>query len=224
MIAVVPASEVSLPLAFAAATLLGMRHATDADHVAAVSTIICRERSALRSGWIGAMWGLGHMLTLFAVGAAIILLKWSITPRVGLSLEFSVALMLVVLGVLNLAPHPPHAAPGAAAARLKPFLVGVVHGLAGSAGATLLVVPLIRDARWAFAYLTVFGLGTIAGMLLVTASIAVPASYATLRVPSLQRAVRLASGAISVAFGLYLGYKIGFVDGLLTVGWPGAPP
>jgi len=203
----------SLSLAFVTSLLLGMRHATDPDHIVAVSTIASRERSAVRSSWIGVMWGLGHTLTIFTVGGAIVCFEWSFAPRLGLSMEFTVALMLVVLGLLNLTPHA-HAP--AANSRLKPFFIGVVHGLAGSAAAALLVLPLIDDARWALVWLAVFGVGTIAGMAVVTVAIAAPAAYAAVRVVTLQRGIRLASGAISVVFGLFLGYQIGFVDGLFT--------
>src|SRR5262249_24555782 len=79
-----------------------MRHATDPDHVVAVSTIVSRERSIPRAGWIGILWGVGHTLTILVVGAAIILFGVAIPPRLGLTLEFSVALMLILLGVLNL--------------------------------------------------------------------------------------------------------------------------
>src|SRR6476620_10608870 len=82
--------------------LLGMRHATDPDHVVAVSTIVSREKSIPRAGWIGILWGVGHPRTILVVGAAIILFGVVIPPRLGLSLEFSVALMLILLGVLNL--------------------------------------------------------------------------------------------------------------------------
>ena len=202
---------ISLPLAFLASLLLGMRHATDPDHIVAVTTIVSRERSVRRSMWVGVMWGIGHTVTIFAVGGAIILYKFAFTPRLGLSMEFSVAVMLVVLGALNLASRSgaPVQAP-----RLRPFLVGVVHGLAGSAAATLLILPLIDDVRWALLYLVVFGAGTVAGMALVTMMIAAPSVYAGTRVAGLQRGVRLASGFASVAFGAYLGYRIGFVDGL----------
>src|ERR1700741_4210735 len=81
---------------------LGMRHATDPDHVVAVSTIVSRERSIPRAGWVGILWGIGHTLTILLVGAAIILFGVVIPPRLGLTLEFSVALMLILLGVLNL--------------------------------------------------------------------------------------------------------------------------
>jgi len=204
---------VSLPFAFLASLLLGMRHATDPDHIVAVTTIVSRERSLRRSMGVGVSWGLGHTVTIFAVGGAIVVYKFAFTPRLGLSMEFSVALMLVVLGLLNLASFGAVPSP---VFPLRPFVVGVVHGLAGSAAATLLILPLIDDVRWALAYLLVFGAGTVAGMALVTTAIAAPSLYAGARLAGLQRSVRLASGVASVAFGAYLGYKIGFVDGLFT--------
>ena len=202
-----------LPVAFIASLLLGMRHATDADHIVAVTTIVNRERMPWRSSRIGLMWGLGHTLTIFVVGGAIILFKLAFTRRLGLSMEFCVALMLMVLGYLNLTTGGPITG---AASQLRPFLVGVVHGMAGSAAATLLILPFIDSAAGAVLYLGVFGLGTIAGMMMVTVAIAAPAIFAGDRLGSLQRGMRVASGAVSLAFGAYLGYKIGFVDGLFT--------
>src|SRR5579863_8150296 len=81
---------------------LGMRHATDPDHVVAVTTIVSRERTLLHAALIGALWGLGHTFTILMVGSAIILFKWTIPPRLGLSMELSVGFMLILLGVLNL--------------------------------------------------------------------------------------------------------------------------
>ena len=205
-----------LLLALGSSFVLGMRHATDPDHVVAVSAIAARERSLARAAGVGALWGVGHTVTIIAVGAAIVLYKLAFTPRVGLSLELAVAVMLIILGALNLVDG--RAAPARVSAA-RPLLVGAVHGLAGSAAATLLVLPLIADARWAAAYLLVFGAGTIAGMALMTVMIAAPSVYAAARVASLQRGIRLTSGALSLCFGLYLAHRIGFVDGLFT----GAP-
>src|SRR5690349_25125902 len=81
---------------------LGMRHATDPDHVIAVSTIVARERSIAKAGWIGILWGCGHAFTIAVIGTAIILFGVVIPPRAGLTMEFSVGLMLILLGVLNL--------------------------------------------------------------------------------------------------------------------------
>jgi high-affinity nickel-transport protein len=99
---------------------------------------------------------------------------------------------------------------------LRPFVVGLVHGLAGSAAVALLVLATITDPRWAMAYLVLFGFGTIVGMILITTVIAAPLAYANGRLTRVERHLRLASGLLSVAFGLFLVYQIGFVHGLFT--------
>src|SRR3954471_24747949 len=80
---------------------LGMRHATDPDHVIAVTTIVSRQNRISRAAWTGIIWGVGHTLTILVVGAAIILFDVAVPARLGLSMEFSVALMLVFLGLMN---------------------------------------------------------------------------------------------------------------------------
>ncbi len=194
--------------------LLGVRHAADPDHVVAVSTIVTRSRSVGRAATVGALWGAGHTATILLVGGAIILFKLTITPRVGLAMELVVAAMLIILGVVNLFGQPP--ANDASFATVRPVMIGFVHGLAGSAAVALLVLTTIEDPRWSLAYLVVFGLGTVAGMMLVTAAIAVPLAFGAVRVAGLHRHLRLASGALSVAFGLFLVHQIGVVDGLFT--------
>jgi len=203
----------SLLLTFITSLLLGMRHATDPDHIVAVTTIVTRERSVAKAAWIGAVWGIGHTITLLVVGGAIILFKVAMNARLGLSLELCVAIMLIVLGLLNLFNVRARTSDINAA---RPFLVGVVHGLAGSAAAALLIVPLIDDPRWAALYLLTFGLGTIVGMALITLTIAFPSLLAAAHLPNFQRSLRVASGAVSLVFGLYLVHRIGFGDGLFT--------
>ena len=196
--------------------LLGMRHATDPDHVVAVTTIVTQQRSLARAARTGALWGIGHTATICLVGGAIIVLKVqlsAIPPRVGLTMEFAVAVMLVVLGLLTLAAGERRVVDSTA----RPLTVGFVHGLAGSAAvATLPQVALIPNPLWALAYLSVFGVGTIFGMLLVTVSIAAPSLLAVQRFAGLNRTLRIASGVASIAFGLLLAHRIGFVDGLFT--------
>lgn len=203
----------TLALTFLVSLLLGLRHATDPDHLVAVAAIVSREGATRHATRIGVLWGLGHTLTILLVGGAIIAFKVTFTPRLGLSMEFVVAIMLIVLGVLNL-----HAAqrPDPGVPTVQPFLVGIVHGLAGSAAATLLVLPLIDGPRWAAVYLLVFGVGTVIGMALASLALAAPAAHAARRVRGLERGVRLASGAVSLAFGIYLAVRIGVVDGLFT--------
>lgn len=196
--------------------LLGMRHATDPDHVVAVTTIVSQQRSLARAARTGVLWGIGHTATILLAGGVIILLKVqiaSIPPRLGLSLEFAVAVMLIVLGLVTLAGSERRVADSTA----RPLTVGFIHGLAGSAAVvTLPSVALIPDPVWAVGYLAVFGLGTIAGMMLITASIAAPALFATRRFMGMNHKLRIASGVVSIAFGLFLAHHIGFVDGLFT--------
>jgi high-affinity nickel-transport protein len=220
----------SLPSILVLGFLLGMRHATDADHVVAVTTIVSRDRTVRGAARIGSLWGAGHTLTILGVGGAIILFDLVIPPRLGLALELVVGLMLVILGGLALRPgSDAHEGAHAAIARadrrlgqlrgyayLRPLLVGVVHGLAGSAAVALLVLGSIRDPRWALAYLAVFGGGTIAGMVLITTALAVPLAAATGAFARAGRWLAVAAGVASVALGLFLVYRVGFVDGLFT--------
>jgi uncharacterized membrane protein (DUF441 family) len=99
---------------------------------------------------------------------------------------------------------------------VRPVVVGLVHGLAGSAAVALLVLATIRDPVWAMAYLLLFGAGTIVGMMLITAAIAVPFAYTATRFAAVHRYLGVASGLVSLAIGLFLAYQIGLVDGLFT--------
>ena len=208
--------------AFSAAALgflLGLKHATDADHVVAITTIVSRERSFHRAAWIGGLWGIGHSLTVFLVGGALVIFRVAMPPRVGLALEFGVALMLILLGFNNLRG-------GAGATHshdiplkfngIRPIAIGVVHGLAGSAAAALLVLAAIPETNYALAYLFIFGVGTIAGMTLITALLAVPSVYAADRVVKLQHGIRLAAGALSLAFGIFVAREIIVSGGLFS--------
>lgn len=218
---------------------LGMRHATDSDHVVAVTTIVSRERSPVSALWVGALWGLGHTATILVVGGAIVLFGWVIPPRVGLSMEMSVAVMLIVLGAMNLSgalkgiqqaashahPHPP-AGDGAAPhvhvrGPLRPLVIGVVHGLAGSAAVALLVLATIKSAGLALVYLAVFGAGTVSGMMLLTAAMSVPIRALSKRFDHAEQTLGRVTGLVSLVFGLFLAYQIGIADGLLfgTPNW-----
>lgn len=213
--------------ALALGFLLGMRHATDADHVVAVATIVAREQRVLAALRVGTLWGIGHTATILLVGGAIVLFGLVIPPELGLSLEFSVAVMLVLLGALNLlwaAREPSNSAePGASSVslpgrpRLQPLLVGSVHGLAGSAAIALLVLATLRDTAFALVYLAVFGFGSVLGMALLTSALAAPLAFASRRFASFTRSLCGISGAVSVAFGLFLIYQVGVVDGLFSL-------
>ena len=191
-----------------------MRHATDADHVVAVATIVSRQRSLPRAAAIGALWGLGHTLTLLAVGGAMIALKLAMPPWLGLTLELIVAVMLVVLGVASVVSGQRSNRMVDSSAR--PLIVGTIHGMAGSAAFTLLALPLIASPLLAAGYLVLFGVGTIAGMVVVTLAIALPSLYAAHRIDCARHVLRYAAGFASIAFGLYLAHQVGFSHGLFT--------
>jgi high-affinity nickel permease len=228
---------------------LGMRHATDPDHVIAVTTIVSRQRSISQAALIGAFWGLGHTITIFGVGTAIILFNVVIPIRLGLSMEFSVSLMLVVLGLWNLAgflrsapatavhthshahgglvhshahSHPADELTSEMPAKsglfqyFRPLMVGIVHGLAGSAAVALLILATIRNPTWAIIYLLIFGIGTIAGMMVITMSIASTFRFVGNRFTKFNQRLAMMSGLVSVAFGAFLAYQICFVQGLLS--------
>ena len=246
-------STLSLVAILALGFFLGMRHATDADHVVAVSTIVSRERRLSSAALIGALWGAGHTLTILGVGAAIILFTLVIPPRLGLTMEFSVGIMLVLLGVLNLRGfrkevgtvtgsldhshtrdpqshiqtstehhHPSLSTLDRAWGRwtlyqwCRPLIVGLVHGLAGSAAVALLVLTTLHNTHWAVAYLLVFGVGTIAGMMVITIALASALRFSAARSQWLNRYLGTAAGILSVAFGLFITYQMGFVHGLFT--------
>jgi high-affinity nickel-transport protein len=184
-----------------------------------------------RAAGVGALWGVGHSLSLLAAGGALVLLRIAVPARVGLALEFGVALMLVALGVLNLRPGAGRADarrdagqrdPERDTAR-RPFLVGTVHGLAGSAGVALLALAAIPSPGWALAYLVVFGAGTVVGMVLVTALVAAPAALAGARLVRARPALRVAAGALSVAFGLALARDVVVDGGLFAPAFAPAP-
>lgn len=204
--------------------VLGVRHAADPDHVVAVAAITARSRRLLPATLLGAVWGLGHSLTLFAAGGAILAFNLSVPARLGLALEFAVALALVAVGALNLRRDHGHAHDdlGERIPAGRAFVVGIVHGLAGSAAVALLVLATVRDLRGGLAYLGVFGLGTLAGMALVTTGFAAPLSAGARRWPRFGVTLRVATGLLSVAFGLWLAWHIGWVDGLFVAytHWP----
>ena len=228
--------------------VLGIRHSTDTDHVVAISTIVTRQRGIRGAALIGGLWGLGHTLTIFVVGCFIILGGVVIPPRVGLSMEFSVGLMLILLGLLNLsglmqkltawfrsrsssakqvldylAPSAEAAAPESVSSLpsgffhcLRPLAIGLVHGLAGSAAVALLVLSTIHKPLWAIVYLVIFGGGTMLGMMCMTMAMSMPLAYAGDRLPKLSRYLTTASGVVSVCFGSFLVYQLGFLGGLFT--------
>lgn len=217
--------------------VFGLQHATDADHVVAVASIVSRTGRFTSGALVGAFWGLGHTVTVAAAGIAIVAFNVTVTPRAGLSMELAVAVMLMGLGVARIArlmrdrderQAPPtgahrHDAPGlrlvlrtlGPAQAVRSTLTGLVHGLAGSAAVALLVLSTVRNPYAAVGYLLVFGLGTITGMTAITGLLSVPFVAPVPFLFRFRRALALGTGLLSLGLGLYLAVHIGFVDGLL---------
>jgi hypothetical protein len=223
--------DASLVTALGLGLLLGLRHALDADHIAAVSALVTRERSVVRSCVLGAFWGAGHTAALLAAGAGMIAFRLTIAPAVEAALERVVGLVLVLLGghVLlrtlgALVVHGHEHTHGAATHRHvhlhlgstegahvhlvrlggRPFLVGLLHGLAGSAALMLLVLGTIPSPVGALAYILVFGLGSTAGMLLLSGLVGLPFALATQRAEGLRTALQVGAGLASVALGVWM--------------------
>lgn len=213
--------------------LLGLKHALDADHVVAVSTITSQTKSLKKAARIGAFWGLGHTTTLLVTGIIVLALGLTIPERLGLGLEFVVGLMLVVLGArvlmrirkdrLHIHKHnhdeTTHAHLHAHAdnpthehAHMS-FAVGMVHGLAGSAALMLLVLATVRSLPLGILYILIFGLGTMIGMAVVTMLISLP-FLAAGRIQRVHSGLTLAAGLASIALGCVTMWEIGMVQGL----------
>jgi high-affinity nickel-transport protein len=221
---------------------LGLRHALDVDHLAAVSTLVSTRRSLWGASMVGAVWGFGHTAALLIASIGVIALHTHIPPEVARGLELCVALMLVGLGAnllrtlwrgghLHLHPHThdghahvhPHVhEPGTehrhqhARVGGRPFLVGLVHGLAGSAGLMLVVLATIPSPALAFGYVAVFGAGSIGGMMAMSSLLGVPLALATERFERVERLLKTGAALASIAVGVALAWSIGMDAGLLS--------
>ena len=212
-------------------SLLGMRHALEPDHLAAVSTLVAQEHNGYKAAWLGACWGAGHTFTLVVVGAALVLLRTQMPPTVATLFELSVALMLIGLGVRAVLVaarqgpsgpvhehhhgHMVHVHRGAAAhihvgawtlAR-RPLLVGAVHGLAGSGALTALVLTTLPTPAAQLIYMVVFGLGSTLGMAALSGVLGWPLARVG-RNRALARCVSAAVGCVSIALGMAWGYPL----------------
>ncbi|MBI2854249.1 MAG: urease accessory protein UreH [Chloroflexi bacterium] len=245
--------------------LLGVRHAFDADHLVAVTTIVSEYRNPLKAIWIGVSWGLGHTTSLLLAGILLLVLGVRLPENMALFFEFMVGVVLIILGVqtfwmlrhrrIHVHPHSSGEAhvhfhsheeneshahhsptrnvlqflvagivPGehqryAARGALKPFfrlksyLVGTVHGLAGSATLMLLVLVNLGSTWTGVWYILVFGLGSVLSMGLVSIFVSTPFTLSR-RLPRLNRVIQGAAGAFSIGFGAVLMYQVGVLHGL----------
>lgn len=209
---------------------LGMRHAVEPDHLAAVSTLATEHRTPRAGLWLGALWGLGHSLSLLLVGGGLALVGAQMPDRVEAGLELLVAVMVVVLGVRAvwrsvkegragaIATHTHgdvvHAHPTASehvhlrswTFATRPLLVGVMHGLAGSGALTALVVAELPSVSARLAYIAVFGCGSVVGMALLTGLAGLPLRRLA-QLPRFAAGLLGVAGLVSIAVGLWWGVE-----------------
>lgn len=208
--------------------LLGMRHAFEPDHLAAVTTLMTGERSSAKAAWLGAWWGLGHTLTLVLAGALLVVLKVEMPAMAERVFEFGVVVLLTGFGVramyqgvsqVSAGPTHTHGKPKAASSWFadrwtiaRPLLVGAVHGLAGSGALIALLVPSLSSTAARLAYLVLFGVGSTLAMAALSGLL----GWQIARMGAHRSFVRnmsLAVGGVSTALGVYIGYPL--IAGLL---------
>jgi sulfite exporter TauE/SafE len=224
--------------------LLGLKHATEADHLAAVSTIVTERKSLFSSAIIGGVWGLGHTISLFVAGVFVLLFKFQITERTEKILEFGVGVMLILLGLnvlrkllkgghlhfhahehgerVHVHPHiherekdEPHTHHGFSFSP-RALIIGMVHGLAGSAALMLLIIPTIESQTLGLLYIIVFGVGSIGGMMLMSFLVGLPFTLTASRFNRFNHILQSIAGLVSVALGLFIVYEKGITEGLFS--------
>ena len=227
------ATEISMIALLGLGFLLGLKHAVEADHLAAVSTIVADGKNILGSAIVGGFWGVGHTITLLLIGALVIFFKFTISGTLETKLEAVVGVMLVILGVNTLRKlrkkekihvhtheHEGHKHTHIHThedekketthhfSKLSPrsMIIGMVHGIAGSAALMLLIVPTIDTAGLAMLYILVFGIGSIGGMILMSLLIGLPMHFTAGRFQALNRILVGVAGMLSFGLGVFIVY------------------
>jgi hypothetical protein len=193
-------------LSFGAA--FGMLHALEADHLAAVAALAARDRTVAGTLRQGIAWGVGHTLTLLAFGCAVLLLGAAVDDRTARGLEAVVGAMLVALGVdlLRRLLRADTVARTEARMPLRAVAVGMMHGLAGTAALVLVVLDRTGSPLGGAAYILAFGVGSIAGMALLSAAISMPLRATAGRLAAVNLVLQGMIAALSVGLGLQLLY------------------
>jgi sulfite exporter TauE/SafE len=234
----------SLLLAFGFAT--GLQHATEADHVTAVATLVSKNRRLSKASLLGALWGAGHTLTLFIAGLAVLLLAVSIPAKLALSLEFGVGIMLIILGLSvirsvrknavidsffnmfstkHIHPHAhgnkvhvhPHSHNEEHTHSHKSIMVGMIHGMAGSGALMLVVLSTVDSVMSGLAYIALFGIGSIIGMLAISTVIGLPFVFTAKRFGRMNKYIRTVAALVSIGLGISIIYEIGFLEQLFII-------
>jgi len=196
--------------------LVGLRHAFEPDHLTAVSTLVSETHSVPHGALLGVLWGVGHTISLVAVGVTLALVNATLPARAGIAFELGVAIMLLWLGARAIAAatrgHASHGhghghRPMSAGRRWRPLVVGLVHGLAGSGALTAIVFAQLSGSAARITYMVLFGAGSIAGM-----AIASGVAGATLQILArsndVRRRIALATGVVSIVVGLSWGIPL----------------
>jgi hypothetical protein len=217
--------------------LLGLKHATEADHVTAVATLVTGQRSLSTIVRQGIAWGLGHSLTLLSFGLLVLALGHTIPPWLARALECVVGAMLMLLGadvlrrVLRNRVHVhchQECAPRTTASFVRsstptelseyqpvsasPFralMVGMVHGMAGSAALIVLSLGAMQSVGRALLYIVIFGIGSVAGMAVLSAAIAYPLRLSAKQLGEGHQLITALIGAFSCALGAIVVYRVG---------------
>ena len=194
--------------------VLGLRHATDPDHVVAMGTIVTRDPHLRRAIGTGAFWGLGHTVTVLVVGLLMLVGGVRVPARVIGAMDLVVAAMLIALGGVALRgrrgvmAEAPRLGERLLVSPLRPVLVGVVHGLAGSAAMTLFALATISDARGALVYLGLFGIGTVLGMMGITMLLALSLRWMGTRSVAVPVWIARISAALSIVTGVIVASRV----------------
>jgi high-affinity nickel permease len=193
--------------------ILGLKHAMDPDHIVAVTTFIGKEKQIARACAIGFFWGLGHTLALSVLGLVVVGLKVPMSQWLAARLELVVAAMLVALGARLITAvhhkwHEDHRHDNWTRRGWRPLLVGLVHGAAGSAALTLLVLSTIPSTSQALLYILIFGIGSTAGMLAISVLLSLPLHWAQSHLNAAIRPIQMGAGVFSCLFGVYLGVSV----------------
>lgn len=206
---------------------LGLKHTFDPDHIVAVSTIVSRTKNVKRSLFHGALWGMGHTITLLLVGSLILVFKIAIPQKLTLTLELLVGAVLVFLGINvllelikskthqhkhrhNKVTHSHSHSHKESTAHIhihKSFMIGMLHGLAGSAALMLIVLASVESIAQGLFYIAAFGIGLIVGMLIVSGIISLP-FILTKKFDNINLGLKIFTGIISISLGFSIIYKI----------------
>ncbi|MCA1022063.1 sulfite exporter TauE/SafE family protein [Halobacillus litoralis] len=194
--------DVSLLAVLGLGLALGIKHALEPDHVIAVSTSAAKSRKVLQSAMTGIYWGIGHTLTMFVFGMAVILMQEQIPETWAQSLEALVGVMLILVGATTFLSYKKSSSKQEGRGYKTSVFMGIVHGLAGSAALVLLTLSSVESAAEGAAFIFIFGAGTIVGMLLFTTVIGLPFVLTTKKW-TMNKGLTQAAGIISAVYGVY---------------------